>query len=89
MISVINFVELENRVISATYRNLMVKATVVLVEKTSGAVLPGPITTIASPAPTGSLRIRLGDAVRPGTYFLMAINGHGDYLARSADFDVS
>jgi hypothetical protein len=88
MISVVNFVELENRVISATYRNLMVKAKVMLVDKTSGAVLPDPVTTIASPVPVGSLRIRLVDTVRPGTYFLMAINGHGDYLARSADFEV-
>ena len=31
---VINFVELENRVISVTYRNLMVKAKVVLVSQT-------------------------------------------------------
>jgi hypothetical protein len=40
MNSVINFVELENRVISATYRNLMVKAKVVLVELASGLQLP-------------------------------------------------
>jgi hypothetical protein len=36
MTSSINFVELENRIISATYRNLMVRAKVVLVEKESG-----------------------------------------------------
>jgi hypothetical protein len=36
----VNFVELENRVISATYRNLMVKAKVVLVNKTSGNKYP-------------------------------------------------
>ena len=33
MISIINFVELENRVITATYRNLMIRAKVALVDK--------------------------------------------------------
>ena len=45
MQSTINFVELENRVVSATYRNLMVKAKVVLVDKSSGRQLPDPVTT--------------------------------------------
>jgi len=89
MISVVNFVELDNRIVSATYRNLMVKARVVLVEKTSGNQLPDPVITIASPMPTGSLRIRLPESIRSGTYFLMALNVHGDYLAKSADFQVT
>ena len=84
----INFVELENRVISATYRNLMVKAKVVLVDKRSGEQLPEPVTTIASPLPSGSLRIRLPDAVKPGAYFLKALNGHGQSAAQSAEFDI-
>jgi hypothetical protein len=88
MISVIKFVEVENRVVCATYRNLMIKAKVVLVEKTSGTQLPDPVTTIASPIPVGSLRIKLSEQVRPGTYFLMALNGYGSYLAKSADFEV-
>ena len=46
MNSVINFVELENRVISATYRNLMIGAKVVLVDKTSGEQLPEPVARI-------------------------------------------
>jgi hypothetical protein len=90
MNSVINFVELENRIISATYRNLMVKAKVVLVQQASGEQLPEPVTTIASPLPSGSLRIRLPDSVRPGTYFLKALNAHGELageapLSRSAN----
>ena len=88
MISVVNFVELDNRVVSATYRNLMFKAKVVLVDKGSGAQLPEPVTTIASPMPTGSLRIRLPDTIGPGTYFLMALNVHGDTLAKSLDFEI-
>jgi hypothetical protein len=86
---VINFVEFENRVISATYRNLMIGAKVVLVDKTSGEQLPDPVTAIASPAPNGSLRIRLPDSVKPGTYFLKALNAHGDYAAQSVEFYVN
>jgi hypothetical protein len=58
MHSVINFVELENRVISATYRHLMIRAKVLLVGTTSGAELNAspPIT---SRLPSGALRIRL------------------------------
>jgi len=85
---IINFVELENRVISATYRNLMIKAKVVLVDKISGQQLSDPVTTIASPVPSGLLRIRLPDSVKPGTYFLRALNGHGEYAAQSAEFEV-
>jgi hypothetical protein len=86
---IINFIELENRVISATYRNLMVKAKVVLVDKASGEQLPEPVTTIASPVPSGSLRIRLPDSIKSGAYHLKALNGHGEYVAQSAEFDVS
>jgi hypothetical protein len=88
MNSIVNFVEIENRVISATYRNLMVGAKVVLVNKTSGEQLPDPVTTIASPAPNGSLRIRLPDAVKPGPYYLKALNGHGEDAAKSLEFHV-
>ena len=88
MNSAINFVELENRIISATYRNLMVKAKVVLVELATGAQLPNPVTTISSPLPAGSLRIRLPDSVRARTYYLMALNAHGMPAARSADFRI-
>jgi hypothetical protein len=86
MISIINFVELENRVIAATYRNLMIKAKVVLVDKASGEQLADPVTTIASPAPNGSLRIRLPHAIKPGTYYLRALNGHGEAAAHSVEF---
>jgi hypothetical protein len=85
---VVNFVELENRVISATYRNLMIKAKVVLVEKASGVALAEPVATIASPLPTGSLRIRLPEKVKPGIYFLRALNAHGQDVAQSVDFEI-
>jgi hypothetical protein len=89
MYSAIHFVELENRIISATYRNLMIKAKVVLVDKASGEQLPDPVTTIASPAPNGSLRIRLPDSVKSGAYYLKALDGHGEAAAQSAEFYVN
>ncbi len=88
MHSVINFIELDNRVISATYRNLMVRAKVVLVDKLSGAVLAEPVTTITSTMPNGALRIRLPEAIRAGVYFLQARNAHGEDIAQSAEFCV-
>jgi hypothetical protein len=86
MSAVINFVEFENHIISATYRNLMIRAKVVLVDKTSGEQLPEPVTTIVSPLPAGSLRIRVPEAVKPGTYYLKALNGHGEHAAQSVEF---
>ncbi len=89
MNSSIHFVELDNRVIIATYRNLMVRAKVVLVDKASGRPLPEPVTSISSPLPVSQLRIRLPDSVKPGVYVLEAFNAHGDKVAQSATFEIS
>ena len=85
----INFVEFENRVISATYRKLMIGAKVQIVDKTSGEPLPEPVTKITSPMPSGSLRISLPASVGAGDYFLRALNGHGEFVAQSVVFHVS
>ncbi|MDP1881743.1 MAG: hypothetical protein Q8K88_02560, partial [Bradyrhizobium sp.] len=63
-------------------------AKVVLVDKTNDRQLTDPITTIASPAPAGSLRIRLPATVEPGDYYLKALNGHGAPVAQSVGFHV-
>jgi hypothetical protein len=88
MNSSVHFVELDNRVISATYRNLVVKAKVLLVDKASGRPLPDPVTTISSPLPAGQLRIRLPDSVKAGLYVLEAFNLHGEKVAQSAAFEI-
>lgn len=88
MKSVISSIEIENRVVVAKYQRLMVGAKVVLVEKASGRQFPETVTRVASPAPVGALRIRLPDAIEPGTYFLKAFNGHGEDAAQSADFEI-
>ena len=88
MNSAVYFVELDNRIISATYRNLMVKAKVLLVDNASGRPLPDPVTTISSPLPAGQLRIHLPDSVKAGLYVLQAFNLHGDKVAQSATFEV-
>jgi hypothetical protein len=84
----VNFVELENRVISATYRNLMIGAKVQLVAKASGEPLPAPLTTITSQVPSGSLRISLPAKVAAGDYFLRVLNGHGAPAAQSVVFHI-
>lgn len=81
-------IEIENRVVVAKYQRLMVGAKVVLVEKASGRQLSETITRVASRVPVGALRIRLPEAIQPGTYFLKAFNGHGDDAAQSADFEL-
>ena len=85
---VISSIEIENRIIVAKYQRLMVGAKVVLVEKASGRQLSETITRVASPVPVGALRIRLPEAVTPGTYFLKAFNGHGEDAAQSAEFEI-
>jgi hypothetical protein len=89
MHSVINFVEFENQVVLATYRNLMIGAKIVLVDKDSGNELPEPSVRIVSPAPNGSVRIRLPAPFRPGTYYLRALNGHGTHIAQSVAFCIA
>jgi hypothetical protein len=89
MNSTIRFVEVENRVISAIYWNLMLRAKVVLVEQASGQQLAEPVTTISSPAPNGTLRIRLPASVKTGAYYLKALNGRGEAAAQSAEFYVT
>ncbi|WP_275167815.1 hypothetical protein [Bradyrhizobium sp. CSS354] len=88
MKSVISSIEIENRVVVAKYQRLMVGAKVVLVEKASGRQFPETVTRVASPVPVGALRIRLPDAIEPGTYFLKAFNGRGEDAAQSADFEI-
>jgi hypothetical protein len=66
----------------------MIGAKVVLVSKTTGEHLPDPVTTIASPVPNGSLRIRLPESFKPGAYYLKAPNGHGEQAAHSVEFYV-
>ena len=88
MNSVITFLEFENRGISANYRNLMIGASIVLVDNTSGDQLSDPVIRIASPAPNGSLRIKVPASLKPGTYFLRALNAHGVDVAQSAAFHI-
>jgi hypothetical protein len=88
MNSSLHFVDLDNRVVTATYRNLMVKAKVVLVDKASGRPLTDPVTTISSPLPASQLRIRLPDSVKPGLYVLEAFNVHGEKVAQSVAFEI-
>jgi len=88
MNSAITFVELDNRVITANYRHLVIKAKVVLADAASGRPLSEPVTSISSPLPVGQLRIRLPDSVKAGLYVLQAFNAHGEKVAQSVAFDI-
>ena len=89
MHSIIHFVEFENQVISATYRHLMLGATVVLVDNVSGHQLAEPVTRITSRLPAGAIRIQLPATFKAGTYVLRALNGHGRHVAQSAQFKIA
>jgi hypothetical protein len=39
--------------------------------------------------PSGSLRIRLPASIEPGTYYLKALNRHGEDAAQSVEFYVT
>ena len=81
MNSVINFVEFEHQIILATYRNLMIGAKVMLVDSGNGQAVPEPVVRITSPAPNGTVRLRVPASFKPGTYCLSALNGHGAHIA--------
>ena len=82
----LQFIELENRVISVKYRCLMIGARVMLVEKISGKLLPHPAAAVASPVPVGSLRIAIPKSCPPGYYFLRALDRRGNTAAQTAEF---
>jgi len=88
MFSAISFKEFDNQVISATYSNLMIGARIVLVDADNGLQLPEPAASISSPAPNGTVRLRLPAAFKSGSYFLRALNGHGAGIAQSSIFSV-
>jgi hypothetical protein len=66
----------------------MIRAKVVMIDTSSGRQLANPIATISSPAPNGLLRIRLPDALKSGTFYLRALNGHGEQVAESVAFRI-
>ncbi len=88
MTSAIHFKEFESQVISATYRNLMIGAKVVLVDIENGLPLPEPVASITSRAPNGMVRLRLPASFKSGTYYLLALNGHGARVAQSSAFSI-
>jgi hypothetical protein len=66
----------------------MMKAKVVIADKASGDQLADPVTTISSPVTSGALRISLPDSLRPGIYFLRALNAYGEDVAQSTRFQI-
>jgi hypothetical protein len=66
----------------------MIGAKVMLVENDSGHAVPEPVVRITSPAPNGTVRLRVPGDFRPGVYCLRAFNGHGTHIAQSTPFRI-
>jgi hypothetical protein len=57
--------------------------------QSGGGQLPDLITPMASPAPSGSLRIRLPNCVKPGPDYLKALHAHGEFAVQNDEFYAS
>ena len=85
MNSVITFVEFENQVISATYRNLMIGAKVVLVDNDERArSCPNPSSGSHRRPPTVRFGIRLPAAVQAGDLLPARIERRMASISRKA-----
>jgi hypothetical protein len=80
---IINFVSISGLDISAAYQNLPDGARVVLVNETSGATMPSPVTPARGSSP---LAIELPAGFPLGAYYLKAEDSAGSWLAQSVEF---
>jgi hypothetical protein len=80
---VLNFVGVLGHQVNAGCENFPQGSSVVIVNKTSGATLPSPVTPASGTAPLG---IVVPDDVPSGTYYLKGLDKDGGYLAQSVDF---
>ena len=94
----IKFNAIRGRELSATYRNLPLGSKIVLVDKVTGVALRDPVVTVRTRFPLFwrllallpvHIHIILPDAVRPGGYYLQALNQGGEFLAQSVEFYVA
>ena len=81
---IINFQSISGQQVAAQYQNLPAGSHVVFVNKTSGQVMPSPVTP-ASGSGTLSMTFSGGS----GTYYLKAQDQAGAYLAQSVVFSVA
>jgi hypothetical protein len=81
---IINFQSLSGEQVAAQYENLPAGSQVVFVNKTSGQVMPSPVTP-ASGSGTLSMTFSAGS----GAYYLRAQDHAGAYLAQSVVFYVT
>jgi hypothetical protein len=94
----IEFNTIRGRELSATYRNLPSGSKIVLVDKVTGVALRDPVVTVRARFPLFGrllallpvhIHIILPDAVRPGGYYLQALNQDGGFLAQTVEFYVA
>jgi hypothetical protein len=80
---VLNFVSVLGHQVNAGCENFPQGSRVVIVNKTSGATLPSPVTPASGTAPLG---INLPDDFPSGAYYLKGLDKDGGYLAQSVEF---
>lgn len=94
----IRFDTMRGRELSATYRNLPSGSKIVLVDKVTGVALRDPEVTVRVRFPLFwrllallpvHIHIILPDSVKPGGYYLQALNQGGGFLAQSVEFYVA
>ena len=94
----IKFNAIRGRELSATYRNLPLGSKIVLVDKVTGVALRDPVVTVRARFPLlwrllallpVQIHIILPNAVKPGGYYLQALNQGGEFLAQTVEFYVA
>ena len=94
----IKFNTIRGRELSATYRNLPSGSKIVLVDKVTGVALRDPVVTVRARFPLlwrllallpVQIHIILPNAVKPGGYYLQALNQGGEFLAQTVEFYVA
>jgi hypothetical protein len=83
---ILNFVSISGSQVAATTANFPNGARIVLVNKTSGATLPDPVTKVSDNGPLG---ITLSEDITPGAYYLKGLDQDGGYLAQSVEFYIA
>ena len=86
---ILNFVNLQGRVVHATYQHMPANSKIVLIDKISGKAMPAPVAVARASDSQIAVTIKLPATVKAGTYHLKAQNLAGGYLAQSVDFTVA
>jgi hypothetical protein len=83
----IDFVGYKDRVVKLTYANFAVGWVIMIIDKTSGEMVPHSETRV--PHESGKLEIRFPPEVPPGAYYIKGIDGVHKKIAETVVFYVA